>query len=70
MTFKPQTLASVRSYYFRELLIERPLHITGRYETLADFRPYWEEANVKAKEMLRRMSNRYNHQTRTWEQGA
>ena len=23
MTFKPQTLASVRSYYFRELLIER-----------------------------------------------
>ena len=65
MTFKPQTLASVRSAYFRELLAERALE---NYE-LADFRSLWRKADVKAKEMLRRMANRYNHATQAWEQG-
>ena len=58
MSFKPQTLASVRSYFFREALEQRESRIVGRYETLDDFRPYWLEANVKAKQWLRMANKR------------
>jgi hypothetical protein len=61
--------ASVRSAYFRELLDARETTITGRYETLADFRDLWREAGAKAHEWRRRATNRWNPAAARWEQG-
>ena len=59
--------ANVRSYYFRELCSE--IIENREHYHLSDYRCLWRRANIKAKEMLRRMANRYNHTTQAWEQG-
>lgn len=61
-----RTLASVRSYFFREHLADWG----GKAEefTLADFRCVWKVADRKAREWKRASSNRWNPQTQQWEQ--
>lgn len=65
MSVPLRSLASVRSYYFRE-------HLAGVYPSaleryrLDDFRGYWREANCQAREWLRQATNRYDHATKTW----
>ena len=47
MSVPLRSIASVRSYYFRQELAGLHPCALERY-TLADFRPYWREANCKA----------------------
>ena len=62
-----RTHADARSSCFRELMAEK---IRLERWTLADFRTVWRLADARAREWRRRATNRYNHSTRTWEQGA
>ncbi len=62
-----RSLASARSYYFREELAGIHAKALERY-TLADFRPYWREAHCKALVWRQRATNRFNPATQTWEQ--
>lgn len=57
---------SVRSYYFRELCAKHDPFL-GDY-TLEDFRPLWRQADAEARTWLRRATNRWNDQTKRWEQ--
>ena len=60
-----RTLASVRSYYFREHLADWGNH--DRW-TISDFRAVWKVADRKAREWRRAANNRFNHETQQWEQ--
>jgi hypothetical protein len=63
-----RSLASVQSYYFRERLAGVYPSALEHY-TLEDFRPLWREAKCKALEWRRAATNRWNHETKQWEQG-
>ena len=57
--------ASVRSYYFREQVATAVY--PGRL-SLDTFRIFWRRADVKAREWRRQATNRWNDQTKRWEQ--
>lgn len=59
-----RSLASVRSYYFREIVAEHSAWLED-YE-LKNFRTHWRKADRLAREWMRRATNRYDHATGTW----
>ncbi len=67
MSVPLRSLASARSYFFREHLAGVHPAALERY-TLADFRPYWREAVCQALVWRQRVANRWNDQTKRWEQ--
>ena len=61
-----RSLASVRSYYFGELVFLRLAALEDYRLALSDMRPLWREADLKAREWMRRATNRYDDATGTW----
>ena len=59
--------ASVRSYFFRELVADNSDAAIEEF-TLADYRIFWRWANNKALTWRRRATTIWNPATRQWEQ--